>query len=112
MNYLHSQTPAVVHGDIRLVLPKLTYRHVLTDNQGKVILNELDQAVLCDPGLFGISLAEGSYKTVKTNDTSDNHYLAPELLKEDQNGYPTRATDVYALGCLGFEVQLVPCFMR
>jgi serine/threonine protein kinase len=69
-------------------------------------LNELDKAVLCDPGLFGISLTEGGYKIVGKKDTSDAGYLAPELHKEDQSGYPTRATDVYALGCLGFEVKL------
>jgi hypothetical protein len=74
-------------------------------------LNKLGQAVLCDPGLFGISLAAGSYKVVETKDAGDARYLAPELVKEDQKGYPTRATDVYALGWLGFEVRLTPCVM-
>jgi hypothetical protein len=48
----------------------------------------------------------------KTKDTGDVRYLAPELDKEDQKGYPTKATDVYALGWLGFEVRLAPCIMR
>jgi hypothetical protein len=65
------------------------------------------KAVLCDPGLYGISLAEGSYDTVDQKITDDVRYVAPELRIKNKKAHPTRATDIYALGGLGYEVRLL-----
>ena len=39
--------------------------------------------------------------------TGTARYLAPELAATDETGYPTTASDVYALGCLGLEVSRI-----
>jgi serine/threonine protein kinase len=37
--------------------------------------------------------------------TGTPRYLAPELVMSEENVYPTTASDVYTLGCLGLEVR-------
>jgi serine/threonine protein kinase len=45
--------------------------------------------------------------TTTTEHTGTERYLAPELVTSNLPT-PTTASDVYALGCLGLEVYLLP----
>lgn len=69
------------------------------------------RAVLCDFGLVRIFLDEGSSgMTTTTAHTGTERYLAPELVNGNDMEYPTAASDIYALGCLGLEasVTIIP----
>jgi serine/threonine protein kinase len=48
--------------------------------------------------------AESTGMTTTSEHTGTTRYLAPELVGSEDNVYPTTASDVYALGCLGLEV--------
>ncbi|KIM21067.1 hypothetical protein M408DRAFT_333661 [Serendipita vermifera MAFF 305830] len=88
-SYLHSHKPTLVHGNI-------TPSNTLIDQYGR--------AVLCDFGLVRIFLDEGSSgMTTMTAHTGTERYLAPELVTGEEMEYPTTASDVYALGCIGLE---------
>jgi serine/threonine protein kinase len=43
--------------------------------------------------------------TTTSEHTGTARYLAPELVASDITVYPTLASDVYALGCLGLDVR-------
>jgi serine/threonine protein kinase len=43
--------------------------------------------------------------TTTTAHTGTERYLAPELVNGDDLEYPTAASDIYAMGCLGLEVR-------
>jgi serine/threonine protein kinase len=61
---------------------------------------------ICDFGLARVFLEEGnSGMTTTSEHTGTTRYLAPELVSSEDTVYPTAASDVYALGCLGLEVS-------
>jgi serine/threonine protein kinase len=55
-------------------------------------------------------LAEGECTglTTTTEHTGTDRYVAPEFIIESEGTMPTTASDVYALGCLGLKVRLLP----
>jgi serine/threonine protein kinase len=46
--------------------------------------------------------------TTTTEHTGTDRYVAPEFIIESEGTMPTTASDVYALGCLGLKVRLLP----
>jgi serine/threonine protein kinase len=66
---------------------------------------------ICDFGLARLFLDEGSTgMTTTTEHTGTIPYLAPELVSSETTvypTYPTTASDVYAVGCLGLRVSRV-----
>jgi serine/threonine protein kinase len=49
--------------------------------------------------------------TTTTAHTGTERYLAPELVNGDDLEYPTPASDIYALGCLGLEVRFLHTYV-
>ncbi|KIM21069.1 hypothetical protein M408DRAFT_333662 [Serendipita vermifera MAFF 305830] len=89
VSYLHSHKPLLVHGDIK---------------PSNILIDQYGRAILCDFGLVRIFLDEGSSgMTTTTAHTGTERYLAPELVTGEEMEYPTTASDVYALGCIGLE---------
>jgi len=61
--------------------------------------------MICDFGPAQIFLEKGhTDMTTSSEHTGTARYLAPELVVETPT-YPTTASDVYALGCLGLKVS-------
>ena len=104
--YLHDQTPPIVHGDLKPV--SITFHRAwgFTLIQGNILINEFGVPTICDFGLARIFLEQGSTGLTTTSEhTGTVRYLAPELVASDTSVYPTLASDVYALGCLGLDVS-------
>ncbi|KIM23218.1 hypothetical protein M408DRAFT_332495 [Serendipita vermifera MAFF 305830] len=88
--YLHSRNPKIVHGDLK---------------PGNVLIDEHGTPKICDFGLARIFFDEEMSLMTTTQHTGTVRYLAPELLSDEGgNPFPTTASDVYALGCLGLEI--------
>ena len=70
------------------------------------MIDEHGIAQICD---FGLSRLMQDYEGTPLNTTTDHtgtvRYLAKELVAT-KKAVPTRATDVYALGCLAFEARI------
>lgn len=61
---------------------------------------------ICDFGLARAFLeAESTGMTTTSEYTGTPRYIAPELVNSEVSVPPTRASDMYALGCLGLEVR-------
>jgi serine/threonine protein kinase len=72
------------------------------------LIDDLGNPRICDFGLARVFLEmEGSGMTTSSEHTGTPRYLAPELVMSEENVYPTSASDVYALGCLGLEVRYI-----
>ncbi|KAF7373176.1 Kinase-like protein [Mycena sanguinolenta] len=88
LEYLHSH--AIVHGDLK---------------GANILVKENGSACLAD---FGLSIySDASAKTSSTSRGGSPYWMAPELLDPDQFGLKfarTVATDVYAYGCVCFEL--------
>ncbi|KAG8900661.1 hypothetical protein FRB99_005826 [Tulasnella sp. 403] len=85
LEYLHTRTPPICHGDIKAL-------NVLV--AGNMI------AMLCD---FGLSKStEGMSTTSTTKNAGTSRYWSPELLQP--NNRPTLESDVWAWGCLLLEI--------
>ncbi|THU90607.1 kinase-like protein, partial [Dendrothele bispora CBS 962.96] len=87
--YLHSQN--VIHGDLR---------------GANILINDNWQACLTD---FGLTVFDGPTPTSLTSRREGSvRWMAPELLIPDSFGFdcsrPTAKTDVYAFGCVCFEL--------
>jgi len=86
LQYLHSFRPPVVHGGVRCA-------NVLISDQGDALLTEFGLAKILDD-ICGESPLGGSIR-----------YLAPELFDTaGPHTHKTTKSDVYAFGCLVFEV--------
>jgi Protein kinase domain len=73
--------------------------------QGNILIDNSGTPRICDFGLARIFLEVGRTEMTTTSEhTGTARYLAPELAA-DEAAYPTTASDVYALGCLGLEVS-------
>jgi serine/threonine protein kinase len=69
-------------------------------------MNKDGTAQLCDYGLLPL-LRESEFvgeRTISTSFIDTARYMAPELVEEEQAS--TFESDVYALGCVGYEVCL------
>ncbi|KAF9460931.1 kinase-like domain-containing protein [Collybia nuda] len=93
LRYLHTQSPAIVHGDLK---------------GSNVLVNSQNQAVLAD---FGISkvLEELSGPTGNTtvgSEAGSFRWLAPERLdtRLTTDKDPTPASDIWAFGCTIYEI--------
>ncbi|KAF7373187.1 Kinase-like protein [Mycena sanguinolenta] len=88
LEYLHSY--AIVHGDLK---------------GANILVKENGSACLAD---FGLSIySDASAKTSSTSRGGSLYWMAPELLDPDHFGFQfvrTVATDVYAFGCVCFEL--------
>jgi serine/threonine protein kinase len=72
--------------------------------QLNVLIDKNGVGQLCDFGLARLMQAKtGSGMTTTTAHTGTVRYLALELVKRNK-ATPTKATDMYALGCLALEV--------
>ncbi|KAG8870978.1 hypothetical protein FRB97_009190 [Tulasnella sp. 331] len=85
LRHLHSQSPAVVHGDIR------------SDN---VLINNSGDASLCDFGLARIIQQLGTGLTTSGQGQGGKGFIAPELLDCEEGDGKTKQSDVYAFGGL------------
>jgi serine/threonine protein kinase len=75
-----------------------------------VLISKTGVGQLCDFGLSRLIQARsGSGMTTTTAHTGTIRYLARELVVCRTRAIPTKATDIYALGCLALVVcQLIP----
>ncbi|KAG8926527.1 hypothetical protein FRC01_008732 [Tulasnella sp. 417] len=90
MNYLHSCSPHICHGDLK---------------PPNILINDTLRAVLCDFGLAtfiqesGISSGLTTSRSIK----GSLRYMSPELSLVDDAKH-TLASDVWAWGCTAFEI--------
>ncbi|KAF8183729.1 kinase-like domain-containing protein, partial [Mycena galopus ATCC 62051] len=87
LEYLHSHN--IVHGDLR---------------GGNILIKEDWSACLAD---FGLSIFSDATATMSTTRAGSLYWMAPELLVPERFGLKfarTPATDVYAFGCVCFEL--------
>ncbi|KAJ7353601.1 kinase-like domain-containing protein [Mycena albidolilacea] len=87
LEYLHSRN--IVHGDLR---------------GANILITQDWSACLAD---FGLSIFSDATSTTSTNRGGSLYWMAPELLDPDSFGLKfvrTPATDVYAFGCVCFEL--------
>ncbi|KAF8174693.1 kinase-like domain-containing protein, partial [Mycena galopus ATCC 62051] len=87
LQYLHSRN--IVHGDLR---------------GANILIKEDCSACLAD---FGLSMLSDTTSLASTNRGGNSHWMAPELLDPPRFGLDflrTLATDVYAFGCVCFEL--------
>ncbi|KLO15208.1 kinase-like protein [Schizopora paradoxa] len=87
LQYLHNQSPAVIHQDIRCA---------------NILVNDSFEAVLSD---FGLSRIDSTLLSVSTSSIEHGclRWQAPELVFADMPR-PCTATDIYALGMTGLEL--------
>ncbi|CAE6514096.1 unnamed protein product, partial [Rhizoctonia solani] len=90
LNYLHSQSPPVVHGCIRM-------DKLFVDTRGTTKIGE-----------FGLASLLGGFEffAPSVSQAGQIRWTSPELLQAsgDQRPTPTTASDVWALGCTLFEI--------
>ncbi|KZT29112.1 kinase-like protein [Neolentinus lepideus HHB14362 ss-1] len=85
--YMHSHDPPMVHADI---------------HPGNILIDEKPETFVTD---FGFSRFSGSFTTTGNNRAKGiPAYWAPELWKETGRWKPSVEADVYAFGCLCFEI--------
>lgn len=108
LDYLHSRTPPIVHGNLNAVsrhkernfqlLHKLLAQGKLFIDAGGITkIGEFGLAALCQP--FAAFVPSVSFVGL-------SRWLSPELLDVDLDTTPepTTASDIWALGCVLFEV--------
>jgi serine/threonine protein kinase len=86
LQYLHNNQ--LVHGDLK---------------PANILINGDYRAELGDSGLLPLIQQDEFVggKTITTSFTNSARYMAPELVHGEQS--PTLETDIYALGCVGYE---------
>ena len=111
VRYLHSQSPSVIHGDLKPVccptspLSPSTQAKIAQEN---VLIDDEGHARLSDFGLVRLFSDQedndGDMNTTSPH-TGTTRYLAYELVAGDDVLLPTTASDVYALACVGLVVR-------
>ena len=103
--YLHGHTPVVIHGDLKPVrrynkdaMILLSYEFF----QENCLIDDRGNPKICGFGLARIFLEDCGSET--NAHTGMARYLAYELAVAEAS-IPTTASDIYATGCIGLEVQ-------
>ncbi|KAG6830479.1 hypothetical protein H0H92_000486 [Tricholoma furcatifolium] len=90
LEFLHEND--IIHGDLK---------------SGNILVNDFGRACLTDFGLSSISdreiLALTGYSSLASKGGT-LYYMAPELFNEETDPSNTKATDVYAWGCVAYEI--------
>ncbi|EIW73856.1 kinase-like protein, partial [Coniophora puteana RWD-64-598 SS2] len=107
LEYLHTQKPHVIHGDIKTVRTRcrLLWRCSEISVQENIFVSSTNQARIGD---FGLSYIKNSDRkrwtsTANRSDGKTLRYSAPELMRDDAP--MSRGRDIYAFGCTIFEVR-------
>ncbi|EJD40349.1 kinase-like protein, partial [Auricularia subglabra TFB-10046 SS5] len=85
---LHSYNPEIVHGDLK---------------GANILVSKSHQAQLCDFGYASMKVDKGESLFQSSAAKGTWRWMAPELLSDD-NPRHTKASDVWAYGCLLVEV--------
>lgn len=109
--YLHDRSPAVCHGDIKLVLSSRILRVLQADALGtpqvNVLVNLNRTAMWCDFGLAQVMDCIPSGLTTSRTNNGTTRYLSAEVLNGETGR--TLKADVWAWGCVFFEVRRWQC---
>lgn len=89
LHYLHSYNPEIVHGDLK---------------GANVLVSDSYQAQLCDFGFSSMKVDKGSSLVESSAANGTWRWMSPELLSDD-NPRHTKASDIWAFGCLLVEVS-------
>jgi serine/threonine protein kinase len=109
LNYLHTLKPNIIHGDIKGV-GHIHFVQALTNQtiylKVNILITQSLRACLAD---FGLSAAKETPSmaittAVITRATGTMRWQAPELMKDD-DVCNSLASDVYAYGCVCYEVR-------
>jgi serine/threonine protein kinase len=109
VNYIHTYSPVIVHGDLKpvssLKLPQFNLSCNLAP-KGNILIDDQLNARLCDFGLARILAEAGTSGFTTTSEhTGTERYLSYELVLSDEMCATTTASDVYALACIGLDVS-------
>jgi serine/threonine protein kinase len=106
VQYLHNRQFPIVHGDLKPVSRAMVFSPTLSHSQSNILMNDDGTAELCDSGLLPLIRQDDfiGEKTISTSFTNTARYMAPELIQGEQSS--SLASDIYALGCVGYEVHL------
>jgi serine/threonine protein kinase len=114
LGYLHDND--FVHGDLKGVC-MLSYREIQLaefELQGNILITNDHRACLADFGLMKlVSDAHPTHSTTTGDVGGTVRWMAPELLLPEEYGLhrsePSKASDIYALGMVIFEVSMLFC---
>lgn len=106
LRYLHDQSPALVHGDIKgvslsskLFLLYSANANIFICMKANILVNDNGKACLTDFGFISISESQLVQTTFKIGDGGTLRWTAPELFDDTSEGVQkSRASDIYAFG--------------
>jgi len=98
LEYLHSMNPAVTHGDLKGV---------------NILITSSGRACIADFGIVKARDPINQMTTTSSDVIGTSHFMAPELLAAksaaDLQKFDTRRCDMYALGCVCYEMFTGRC---
>jgi serine/threonine protein kinase len=103
LKYLHTQSPALIHGDVKAVCVLVIFvQLVVTFRQSNILIDNDGSIRLTDFGLISISETENFRTTIVQGGRGSTRWMAPELF---QTGIKkSRSSDIYAFGMTIIEV--------
>ncbi|KAH7905039.1 kinase-like domain-containing protein [Hygrophoropsis aurantiaca] len=92
IDYLHSFDPQVIHGDLK-------GPNILITDDHRACVADFGLCLLAQNSALQVTMTSSS------NDGGSLFWMAPELLGDDEDGgYKNCATDIYAFGCVCYEI--------
>ncbi|KAH7903202.1 kinase-like domain-containing protein [Hygrophoropsis aurantiaca] len=92
LNYLHSFDPQVIHGDLK-------GPNILITDDHRACVADFGLCLLTQNSAFQVTMTNSS------NDRGTFYWMAPELLNDEEECVCKNcATDVYAFGCVSYEI--------